>query len=108
MVTSARPPDVVVTHHLPTPRLIGPRFAGSPLNCCYASETLPEALLRVPRLWCCDHSHASNTIDEGEGDDASTWALNPVGYPSERELSGYRPDFFAAVVPRNDDARAVG
>lgn len=52
-------PTVVVTHHAPSPRSIAPRFAGSPLNACFASHA--EHLLegRGIALWVHGHMHDS-------------------------------------------------
>jgi predicted phosphodiesterase len=49
----------VITHHLPSFRLVHTRFATSTINDCFASAS--DALLRPPvRLWIYGHSHACN------------------------------------------------
>jgi len=52
-------PTVVITHHAPSPRSIHPRFAGSPLNGCFASDL--EHLMGAERaqLWIHGHTHDS-------------------------------------------------
>ena len=52
-------PTVVITHHAPSPNSIHPRFAGSLLNACFASDA--ERLLdgSRARLWIHGHTHDS-------------------------------------------------
>jgi Icc-related predicted phosphoesterase len=52
-------PTVVITHHAPSPKSIHPRFAGSSLNACFASDA--ERLLdgSRARLWIHGHMHDS-------------------------------------------------
>ncbi len=71
---------VVVTHHMPTPKLIHEKYAGHPLNCCFATDL--EWLIQegAPVAWICGHSHTGNRITLGQ----TQLALNPVGYPGER------------------------
>jgi Icc-related predicted phosphoesterase len=70
---------LVVTHHLPTYELIGKRFKGHPLNCCFASA-LDSMIERLqPLAWICGHSHLAGRAKIG----ATQLALNPHGYPGE-------------------------
>ena len=71
---------VVVTHHLPTPRLIAEKYSDHPMNCCFATDL--EALIQetAPAAWICGHSHSGNTLEIG----GTRLALNPHGYPGER------------------------
>jgi Icc-related predicted phosphoesterase len=50
-------PTVVITHHAPSPRSVHPRFAGSPLNPCYASDLEPLLDGRRAPLWIHGHMH---------------------------------------------------
>jgi predicted phosphodiesterase len=51
-------PTVVITHHLPHPQSIHPKFEGDPLNPCFASEL--DHLVRAPvALWVHGHTHES-------------------------------------------------
>lgn len=73
-------PHVVVTHHLPTRKLIHTKYAGlTDANTAFATEILDELRLRGVRLWACGHSHEASSIKYGD----TVIALNPVGYPSE-------------------------
>jgi hypothetical protein len=50
---------VVITHHAPSPRSIHPRFAGSPLNACFASDAERLVDARTSCLWVHGHMHDS-------------------------------------------------
>jgi hypothetical protein len=85
---------VVVVHHLPSFRLIHSRFAINSINCCFASDSIPEHLLSRAKLWCAGHSHA-HTMTRFESSPPSSKAtavVNPVGYPGEE--TGFDPDWF--------------
>jgi predicted phosphodiesterase len=69
-------PTVVVTHHAPSPRSVHPRFVGSPLNACFASDL--ERLLNgeLAGLWI--HGHMHHSVDyEVRG---TRVLCNPRGY----------------------------
>ena len=69
---------IVLTHHLPSHKLIHPKYEGHPLNFCFAANL--EQLVRVPvRGWLCGHSHTACEIQIN----GITCALNPRGYPGE-------------------------
>lgn len=71
---------IVVTHHLPTMRLIHAEYADHPLNCCFATD-LEELILETkPLAWICGHSHRANEMVLG----STQLALNPMGYPGEK------------------------
>jgi predicted phosphodiesterase len=71
---------VVITHHMPSYKLISPRYAASPLNCCFASNC--EALFQPwVRAWIYGHTHNASTGVLGSGTIA---AINARGYPHER------------------------
>jgi DNA repair exonuclease SbcCD nuclease subunit len=71
---------IVVTHHMPTPRLVAEKYRGHPLNCCFATDL--EQLIEdtQPLAWICGHSHTGNRLLIGR----TQLVLNPHGYPGER------------------------
>lgn len=72
-------PTVVVTHHLPSFRLIAPEFEGSPLNSGFASDC--DALIAPPvSVWIAGHTHRAMRVRFENGVVA---AVNPRGYPDE-------------------------
>jgi len=80
---------VVVTHFLPHPQSIGPKFAGHPFNPGFASD-LSHLMGRVP-LWI--HGHTHTALDYVV--DGTRVVCNPRGYPHER--TGFRPDLVVEV-----------
>jgi predicted phosphodiesterase len=78
--TAIRPGDVVVTHHLPHPRSISPRYAGSSLNRFFVAEDAAELVAQSgARLWIHGHTHTACDYSIG----ATRVVCNPRGYPSE-------------------------
>jgi hypothetical protein len=86
---------VVVSHHLPSYSLCNPKFAGHPVNCCFAS-TLDDRLKTPVRAWICGHSHHQVEL-RVQHDDPPTregeviLALNAYGYNSV-ERAFYNPE----------------
>lgn len=74
---------VVLTHHLPTHRMISPKFAGNPLNSCFASGAL-EQLTTKPTAWIFGHSH----IRDWKKLDGVVCAINSHGYDGEHAEGG--------------------
>lgn len=66
---------VIITHHLPSYKLIHQSYQNFPLNCCFASHC--DNLLKPNVLrWICGHSHQVNHYMQ--------CSMNPIGYPWER------------------------
>lgn len=74
---------VVLTHHLPTHRMISPKFMGNPLNSCFASSAL-ERLTVKPHCWIFGHSH----IRDWKVLDGVLCAINSHGYDGEHAEGG--------------------
>jgi predicted phosphodiesterase len=74
-----RPGDVVLTHHLPAPGSIWPRFVGSPLNAFFLCDMTLYIESRRPKLWI--HGHTHTRCDYRLGD--TRVVANPLGYPKE-------------------------
>ncbi|MGO7754666.1 metallophosphoesterase [Rhizobium ruizarguesonis] len=70
---------VVVTHHAPSFRSIGPELRDDPLSSCYASDLESLILETQPALWVHGHVHRQNDYMIGE----SRVISNPRGYPGE-------------------------
>ncbi len=93
----------VITHHLPSFRLIHPRFAMSTVNDCFASVS--DALIRPPvRLWIYGHSHvcSHHRIQD------VMCVANARGYEEDR-VAGWRPDVwmeFPTMDPQEVEAAA--
>lgn len=69
---------VVVTHHIPSFRLIAPQYKKSRINCAFASDVL-DTLENKPDVWICGHSHVrTDTVLDGV-----RVIMNAIGYPDE-------------------------
>lgn len=82
-------PTVVVTHFLPHPGGIAPRFATHPLNPAFASDLGP--LVARAALWIHGHTHAASEYVVG----GTRVVCNPRGYPGEP--TGFRPDLVVTL-----------
>jgi predicted phosphodiesterase len=52
--------DIVVTHHLPSWRSVGPEFAGDTLNACFVHDVLGSCCSQGrPPIWMHGHTHRS-------------------------------------------------
>lgn len=71
---------IVVTHHIPTYKLIHEKYAENPMNCCYATDLEQLIQSQQPLAWICGHSHTAKQMRLGR----TQLALNPWGYPGEK------------------------
>jgi len=78
--------DVVVTHHLPSPRSSPPFFRDTPLEIFFVSDQESLIERRKPRAWLHGHTHRACSYRLGE----TEVRCNPKGYPRERS-GGYAP-----------------
>lgn len=90
LLASKSTTNIVVTHHLPSYRLIHPNYHNSPLNGGFANDC--DSILaydHAPSIWIYGHTHYCN--------DSFLWKTrmvsNPHGYPRET-TSKYNPSFF--------------
>ena len=84
---------VVVTHHAPSRRSIHPRFAGTLLNVCFASDA--DHLGGRPALWIHGHVHDSFDYDLR----GTRVVCNPRGYARDGvpENPAFDPDLCIEV-----------
>jgi len=77
---------VVVTHHLPHPNSVHPRYAADPMNPAFASDL--SALVRDPvRLWIHGHTHESmDYVTHG-----TRVVCNPRGYLPQEPNAAFDP-----------------
>ena len=88
-----RPGDIVVTHHLPSERIIASQYAGSVLNRFFVSDLTSLILERKPALWVCGHTHTSIDTVLGE----TRIICNPRGYPNEGQTAAFNPRLLVEV-----------
>jgi Icc-related predicted phosphoesterase len=83
-------PDIVISHMLPTPLSIHPKFAGSEYNCFFVSDETELIRKIQPKLWI--HGHTHYPFDYKIG--ATRIYCNPRAYPRE----GTNPDFMKRML----------
>jgi len=86
--------DVVLTHHLPLPGSIDPRYRDSPLNPFFLADMtgwLEEA--KLPQLWVHGHTHVSVDYVGSVGNSKMRTYCNPRGYPGEYA----NPNFWSRI-----------
>ena len=79
-------PTVVITHHLPHPLSIHPRFEGTRYNPCFASDL--DHLVRAPvTLWAHGHTHESMDYSVN----GTRVVCNPRGYVPREPNPSFDP-----------------
>jgi len=71
--------DIVLTHHMPSPMSIAPRFQQSRVTEFFVANQEEHILARKPALWV--HGHTHDTFDYTLG--STRVICNPYGYPRE-------------------------
>jgi predicted MPP superfamily phosphohydrolase len=70
---------IILTHHLPSFKLIAPKYKSNPTNFLYASNLDHFFDKFKINYWLSGHSHSPNNIKLNN----TTLLLNPIGYPGE-------------------------
>lgn len=86
---AVRPGDIVVTHHLPHPNSVVPKWKNSVLNGFFLSDMTDVIERQKPALWL--HGHSHDRVDFTVG--ATRICSNPLGYAWEGEVTpeSYKP-----------------
>lgn len=84
---------VIVSHHAPSFRSVGPRYKGDLLNGAFASDLEDFMYEMRADLWV--HGHMHNFSDYKI--DNTRVVCNPVGYTNYNEHTGFQPDFVVEV-----------
>jgi predicted phosphodiesterase len=88
-------PTVVVTHHLPHPDSIHPRYAGDPLTPAFCNDLSELVENSGAALWVHGHTHASCDYVAGQ----TRVVCNPKGYGPISTGGDYEnPEFDAGLV----------
>lgn len=79
LVTYQNKTIIVLTHHLPSFKLINVKYINEPTNSAFASS-LDHLMDTYPiKYWLCGHTHSSTKQIIG----STTCLINPHGYPGE-------------------------
>lgn len=71
---------IIVSHHLPSYKMISKRFIGWPANCCFASN-LDDLITPNIKYWLCGHTHDNTDIVIND----CRCIVNPFGYKGEND-----------------------
>jgi predicted phosphodiesterase len=77
-IKDAKGKIIIMTHHLPTFKLVHEKYVGSVINHAFASN-LEYLTNENVKYWVCGHTHNKMTADI----DTCKYVVNPFGYPSE-------------------------
>lgn len=72
-------PVVVVTHHLPSKRLIHSRYKDDPINKAFYTNLTDILPIHKVNYWFCGHTHEYNILRVLD----TFFVCNPMGYPEE-------------------------
>lgn len=90
---------IVLTHHLPSYKLVHRKYEGHPLNFCFAVN-LEEMMKSPVRGWLCGHSHTGCEVEIN----GVKCGLNPFGYPGEPSTSFNREKVLEITCESHDDS----
>lgn len=86
---------IVVTHHLPTYKMILPHYENSKNNCGFAAHADDLVMHPGVALWVCGHSHGSKVLAFED----RYVVLNARGYPREDSVNTYNPKLIVDLSP---------
>lgn len=76
--------NVVITHHLPTKKLIHPKFLSyESLNTAFYTDILDNVEMKNVDLWFCGHTHEMMEAVYLD----TKFFVNPVGYKGEKKVT---------------------
>lgn len=80
------PGSIVVTHHLPHPESVHPRYRGTD-NTFFLDDQAALIGRARPQLWIHGHTHEACDYVVGP----TRVVANPFGYPGEKRVTAYKP-----------------
>jgi Icc-related predicted phosphoesterase len=85
--------DIVLTHHLPSPKSTPERFVGSAINCFFVCNMEELIMERQPKLWV--HGHTHDSMDYPLG--LTQIVCNPFGYAGMEVNPAFNPELLIEV-----------
>lgn len=82
---NVREDDIVVTHHIPTPKGSLPKWLKTGLNCFFVCDVEGIITRAQPKLWIYGHTHDSHDFTIGK----TRLICNPFGYLRREENPGF-------------------
>jgi Icc-related predicted phosphoesterase len=89
--------DVIITHHIPSPKSIHQKFAGQPTNCYFLCNMEGLILERCPALWIHGHTHCS--FDYQIEYAGTRVVCNPFGYKDFEENKEFEENKIVEILP---------
>ena len=85
--------DIVLTHHMPAPQSVHPKYADSPINRFFLTDVSWIIEQRQPKLWVHGHTHESCDYCIGR----TQVLCNPFGYVAYEENRAFNPDLIVEI-----------
>ena len=85
--------DAVITHYLPSPACIAPRWQEEPTNCFFVTDLTSLIEERKPALWLFGHTHTSIDVKVG----STRLICNPFGYVNIDENPSFDARFLVTL-----------
>lgn len=73
--------QIIITHHLPSSKLVHARFKNSPINTAFCTDILDKLNLTKARYWFTGHTHEYSSMVHNN----TKFVVNPLGYPFEHK-----------------------
>jgi Icc-related predicted phosphoesterase len=81
---------VIITHHLPSSRLIHKRFKYDLSTTAFHTHIVDKLELHGVKYWFCGHTHEQMKSKYGN----TTLFVNPLGYPQEKRETELSTEVF--------------
>lgn len=85
--------DIVITHYLPSPACIAPKWQGDKTNCFFVTDLTRLIKDRKPALWMHGHTHESIDVKIG----STRVVCNPFGYVNIDENPNFSSRFLVTL-----------
>jgi Icc-related predicted phosphoesterase len=95
LAENVQPGDVVVTHYLPSPKSVHPKYVGNALNPFFVCDVERLITEKRPALWIHGHTHESVRYQLG----GTEVACNPFGYSGHEVNQEFDPELTIEVHP---------
>lgn len=71
--------DIIITHTMPHPRCVSPKYKGDSFNACFTNDWSEEIIKYEPKFYICGHTHDNVDVIIHK----TNILANPFGYPRE-------------------------
>jgi len=85
--------SIVVTHHMPSYQCVHEKYKNLQLNSAFTTELVEFILEAKPKMWFHGHTHSKVDIVIGK----TRIIANPLGYPSEYNITEFNPNLLVTL-----------